>query len=526
MDSKTLQILISMVCYMAVVIIIGLVFAKKANKSSENYFLGGRSLGPWVTAMSAEASDMSGWLLMGLPGVAYWCGLADASWTAIGLAVGTYFNWLIVSKRLRRYSIRANNSITLPEFFSNRFRESKKVICSLAAVFILIFFTVYASSCFVTCGKLFSTLFGTDYIPMMIIGAIFVLLYTILGGFLAESASDFMQGIVMFIALAVIVVIGTVKAGGFDAIVENAKAIPGFFEFFNIANPAVDTDGVQQVVNGAPVFNEKSEYGVLKICSMLAWGLGYFGMPQVLLRFMAIRKESELKLSRRIAMVWVVISLAVAVFIGVIGRHLFPVEHLTSASAENIFITLTTNFLSSGFGPILAGLIMAGILAATISSSDSYLLIAASAFAKNIYQGIFKKGASDKQVMKMSRLTLLVIAVVAALIALDEDSVIFGIVSFAWAGFGATFGPLMILSLFWKRINRAGAIAGMVSGAGMVFLWKLVISKLGGAFAIYELLPAFIFSSICIIVVSLITAPPSKEIEEDFEAVKTGKVEG
>lgn len=515
-----------MVCYMAVVIIIGIVFAKRANKNSENYFLGGRSLGPWVTAMSAEASDMSGWLLMGLPGVAYWCGLADASWTAIGLAIGTYFNWLVVSKRLRRYSVRANNSITLPEFFSNRFRENKKVICSLAAVFILIFFTVYASSCFVTCGKLFSTLFGADYIPMMIVGAIFVLLYTILGGFLAESASDFMQGIVMFVALTVIVVIGTVKAGGLDAIVENAKAIPGFFEFFNIANPAVDADGVQQVANGMPLFNEKSEYGILKICSMLAWGLGYFGMPQVLLRFMAIRKESELKLSRRIAMVWVVISLAVAVFIGIIGRHLFPVEHLTSASAENIFITLTTNFLSSGFGPIIAGLIMAGILAATISSSDSYLLIAASAFAKNIYQGIFKKGASDKQVMKMSRITLLVIAVVAAIIALDENSVIFGIVSFAWAGFGATFGPLMIFSLFWKRINRAGAVAGMVGGAGMVFLWKLVISKLGGAFAIYELLPAFIFSSICIVVVSLLTAPPSKEIEEDFEAVKAGKVEG
>ena len=522
---KTLQILIAMVVYMAAVVAIGLVFAKKANKSSENYFLGGRSLGPWVTAMSAEASDMSGWLLMGLPGVAYWCGLADASWTAIGLAIGTYLNWLIVSKRLRRYSIRANNSITLPEFFSNRFREKKKVIVSIAALFILVFFTVYASSCFVTCGKLFSTLFDMPYIPMMLVGAVFVLVYTILGGFLAESASDFMQGIVMFVALTVVVVMGIAKAGGFSEVFENVKEIPGFLEFFNIANPTVDVDGVQQIVNDVPQFGEKSEYGVLKICSMLAWGLGYFGMPQVLLRFMAIRKEKELKTSRRIAMVWVVISLAVAVFIGVVGRSLFPTAHLTSGGAENIFITLTTTFLSSGFLPILAGFIMAGILAATISSSDSYLLIAASAFAKNIYQGIFKKGATDKQVMRMSRITLLVIAIVAAVIALDEDSVIFGIVSFAWAGFGATFGPLMLFSLFWKRINRAGAIAGMVSGAGMVFLWKLVISKLGGAFAIYELLPAFIFSSICIVVVSLITAPPSKEILDDFEAVKTGEIE-
>ena len=516
MNSQTVQILIAMVIYMAIVVVIGVVCAKKANKSSENYFLGGRSLGPWVTAMSAEASDMSGWLLMGLPGVAYWCGLADAAWTAIGLAIGTYLNWLIVSKRLRRYSIRANNSITLPEFFSNRFRESKKVIMTLSAVFILVFFTVYAASCFVTCGKLFSTLFGMPYISMMIVGAIFVLLYTVLGGFLAESASDFMQGIVMIVALTVIVIISTVSAGGFGAVIENAKAIPGFFEFFGLASPELNADGVQMVEAGKPVFGAASEYGWLKIFSMLAWGLGYFGMPQVLLRFMAIRKEDELKRSRRIAMIWVVISLAVAVFIGIVGRQLYPTVHLTSTDAENIFITLATSSLPA----ILAGFVMAGILAATISSSDSYLLIAASAFAKNIYQGVFKKNASDKQVMNMSRITLLAIALVAMFIALDEKSVIFNIVSFAWAGFGATFGPIMLFSLFWKRTNRPGAIAGMISGASMVFLWKLLISKLGGIFAIYELLPAFIFSSICIVVVSLMTAPPSKEIEEDFESIK------
>ena len=515
MDGQTLQILIAMVIYMAVVIVIGFVFAKRANKSSEDYFLGGRSLGPWVTAMSAEASDMSGWLLMGLPGVAYWCGLADAAWTAIGLAVGTYFNWLIVSKRLRRYSVRANNAITLPDFFSNRFREGKKVIMTLAALFILIFFTVYAASCFVTCGKLFSTLFGAPYVTMMILGAVFVLLYTILGGFLAESASDFMQAIVMVIALGVIVVISTVSAGGLGAVMENAQSIPGFFEFFGLATPTVNEAGEQIVAAGAPVFGEASNYGLLNVFSMLAWGLGYFGMPQVLLRFMAIRKEEELKYSRRIAMVWVVVSLAVAVFIGIVGRSLYPTAHLTKAGAENIFITLATSSLPA----ILAGFVMAGILAATISSSDSYLLIAASAFAKNIYQGVCKKKATDKQVMVVTRITLLVIALIAVVIALDENSVIFNVVSFAWAGFGATFGPIMIFSLFWKRTNRAGAIAGMVSGAGMVFLWKLVISKLGGAFAIYELLPAFIFSSICIVVVSLLTKAPSKEIVEDFEAV-------
>lgn len=516
MDGKTIQILMAMVIYMAIVIVIGVAFAKSANKSSENYFLGGRSLGPWVTAMSAEASDMSGWLLMGLPGVAYWCGLADAAWTAIGLAVGTYLNWLLVSKRLRRYSIRANNAITLPEFFSNRFRENKKVIMTLSALFILIFFTVYAASCFVTCGKLFSTLFGAPYISMMVVGAAFVLLYTILGGFLAESASDFMQGIVMIIALAVIVVISTVKAGGIGAVIENAKSIPGFLEFFHIATPTVGAGGQQIVEAGKPLFGAATEYGWLKVCSMLAWGLGYFGMPQVLLRFMAIRREDELKRSRRIAMVWVLVSLSVAVFIGIVGRELYPTVHQNATDAENIFITLATGSLP----PILAGFVMAGILAATISSSDSYLLIAASAFAKNIYQGLFRKEASDKRVMWVSRITLLLVAVIAMIIALDEKSVIFKIVSFAWAGFGATFGPLMIFSLFWKRTTRAGAIAGMVSGAVMVFVWKLGIARLGGAFGIYELLPAFVFSSLMIVVVSLLTPRPSKEIEEDFESIK------
>ncbi len=518
MGGKTIQILIAMIIYMSAVIAIGIIYAKRANKNSDEYFLGGRSLGPWVTAMSAEASDMSGWLLMGLPGLAYWCGLADAMWTAIGLAVGTYINWLLVSKRLRRYSVRANNSITLPEFFSNRFREKNPVIMTISALFILVFFTVYAASCFVTCGKLFSTLFGAPYVAMMLVGAAFVLLYTILGGFLAESASDFMQGIVMIVALVVIVIIGVVNAGGFGAIYDNAKGIPGFLEFFGLANPKLGADGKQLVEAGKPVFGEKLPYGFLSVVSMLAWGLGYFGMPQVLLRFMAVRDEKELKPSRRIAMVWVVISLFVAVFIGIMGRKLYPTTHLTNSAAENIFITLATNSLF----PILAGFVMAGILAATISSSDSYLLIAASSLAKNIFQGVVHKKASDKQVMLVTRITLLVIAVIAVVMALDENSVIFNIVSFAWAGFGATFGPLMLFSLFWKRINRAGAIAGMLGGGGMVFLWKLVLKPIGGVFAIYELLPAFIFSSILIVAVSLLTKKPSAEIEADFDAVKAG----
>lgn len=516
-DSSQIQIMITMIAYMAIVIIIGIAFAKKANKNTDSYFLGGRTLGPWVTAMSAEASDMSGWLLMGLPGVAYWCGIADAAWTAIGLALGTYVNWLITSKRLRRYSEKAN-AITLPEFFSNRFHEKSKIIMTVAALFILIFFTVYAASCLVTCGKLFSTLFGFDYVPMMIVGAVFVLIYTIIGGFLAESASDFMQAIVMVIALIVIVVTGTVAAGGLDAVVDNAKSIPGFFEFFGIANPVTDANGVQQSINGQPLFGEAGTYGVLSVVSCLAWGLGYFGMPQVLLRFMAIRSEKELKSSRRIATVWCLISLVIAVFIGVIGRALYPTALITSSEAENVFILLATNLLPA----VLAGLVMAGILAATISSSDSYLLIAASAFSKNIFQGLIHKKASDKQVLVISRITLLAITGVAIIIALDENSVIFNIVSFAWAGFGATFGPLMLMSLFWKRINRWGAIAGMISGGVMVFVWNLAIRPLGGIWDVYELLPAFIFSCICIVVVSLLTPAPSKEIQQEFEEVKKG----
>ena len=516
MSGDTLKILLAMIGYMLVVIGIGLYFAKRAQANSENYFLGGRSLGPWVAAMSAEASDMSGWLLMGLPGVAYWCGLADAAWTAIGLALGTYVNWLIVAKRLRRYSAVAGDSITIPDFLSNRFHEKKKVILGISALFILVFFTVYAASCFVTCGKLFSTLFGTSYHSMMIAGAVFVLVYTFIGGFLAESASDFMQAVVMVIALLTILILGTNAAGGLGNVIENAAQIPGYLSLTAQATPVTDAAGVQQAAGGVPLFGEAGSYGFLTIISTLSWGLGYFGVPQVLLRFMAIRKEGELKQSRRIATIWCVISLAAAVIIGIIGRSLYPVEETlaTASGAENVFVVLSQALLPA----VLAGIIMVGILAATISSSDSYLLIAASAVSKNLYEGILKKNqADDKKVMNLSRIMLLLIAVVGMIIAWDEDSVIFNIVSFAWAGFGATFGPVMLFSLFWKRINRPGAIAGMLSGGVMVFVWNLLLKPMGGIFGIYELFPAFVISCIVIVVVSLATEAPSGEIEKEFE---------
>ena len=516
MSGDTLKILLAMIGYMLVVIGIGLYFAKRAQANSENYFLGGRSLGPWVAAMSAEASDMSGWLLMGLPGVAYWCGLADAAWTAIGLALGTYVNWLIVAKRLRRYSAVAGDSITIPDFLSNRFHEKKKVILGISALFILVFFTVYAASCFVTCGKLFSTLFGTSYHSMMIAGAVFVLVYTFIGGFLAESASDFMQAVVMVIALLTILILGTNAAGGLGNVIENAAQIPGYLSLTAQATPVTDAAGVQQAAGGVPLFGEAGSYGFLTIISTLSWGLGYFGVPQVLLRFMAIRKEGELNQSRRIATIWCVISLAAAVIIGIIGRSLYPVEETlaTASGAENVFVVMSQALLPA----VLAGIIMAGILAATISSSDSYLLIAASAVSKNLYEGILKKNqADDKKVMNLSRIMLFLIAVVGMIIAWDEDSVIFNIVSFAWAGFGATFGPVMLFSLFWKRINRPGAIAGMLSGGVMVFVWNLLLKPMGGIFGIYELFPAFVISCIVIVVVSLATEAPSGEIEKEFE---------
>ncbi len=523
-----LQIFIAMAAYMLIVIGIGLYFSKRANQSSEDYFLGGRSLGPWVAAMSAEASDMSGWLLMGLPGVAYWCGIADAAWTAIGLALGTYINWLIVAKRLRKYSAVSGNAITVPEFFSNRYHEKRNTLMTLSALFILVFFTVYAASCFVTCGKLFSTLFGFPYHAMLIAGAAFVVVYTYLGGFLAESASDFMQAIVMIGALSVILICGTISAGGVTAVLDNARAIPGYLTLTGIATPVVGADGTQQIADGAPLFGAAGSYGFLMIISNASWGLGYFGVPQVLLRFMAIRRVDELKKSRRIATVWVLISLFAAVTIGIVGRALFPTEALllSKSGAENVFITLSHALLPA----FLAGIVMAGILAATISSSVSYLLIASSAIAKNIYEvsprakalytKVTGKEADDRSVMNISRIMLVLVTLIGIIIAWDEQSVIFDIVSFAWSGFGATFGPLMLFSLFWKRTTYAGAVSGMVAGASMVFLWKLKISTLGGAFAIYELLPAFLFSSAVIVIVSLLTKRPSEAVYDEFEKAK------
>ncbi len=509
MVSTKLLMLLAIVIYLIVVVGIGVVLAKK-NRTTEDFYLGGRKLGPFVTAMSAEASDMSSWLLMGLPGVAYVTGLADAAWTAIGLAIGTYINWLVVAKRLRHYTREAGNATTLPLFFSNRYRDEKKFLSVIAAVLIIIFFVPYTASGFAACGKLFSSLFGWDYLPAMMISAVVIVAYTTLGGFLAASTSDFLQSIIMTVAILVVFGFGINNVGSFGAIIDNARSMGGYFSLTQIYDPATGT--------AAP-------YGALTIASMLAWGLGYFGMPHVLLRFMAIEDAKKLTLSRRVASVWVVISMAVAIFIGVIGNAMTSVGSIpVLEDSETIIITIADLISQHGaLAALVAGVILAGILAATMSTADSQLLAASSSASQNILKEVFVKDMDEKTGMLTARITVLVIAVVGVFIARDSNSSVFQIVSFAWAGFGASFGPLVLMALFWKRSNKQGALWGMLSGGVMVFIWKFLVRPMGGVLGIYELLPAFLVGLAVHVAVSLATAEPSKEIQDEFDRVAAMK---
>ncbi len=507
MTNTIIGLLTVIVIYLIAMVLIGVYFSAK-NKDVSDFYLGGRKLGPIVTAMSAEASDMSSWLLMGLPGVAYLTGVADAGWTAIGLAIGTYINWLIVAKRLRRYTAK-NNSITLPEFFSNRYRDTSRLILAVSAIFIVVFFIPYTASGFAACGKLFSTLFDIPYVPAMIVSAIIIVAYTALGGYLAASTTDLIQSIIMTGALVVVVIFGVNVAGGMDAVLDNARNLDGYMGLFATHDPATGTSSV---------------YSGLTIASTLAWGLGYFGMPHILLRFMGIGDENKLKISRRIASVWVVISMAIAIFIGIIGYSMSKVgaiDVLEGKSQAETLIIKTAMLLSENgvLALTMAGLILAGILASTMSTSDSQLLAASSSVSQDLLKNCFGLKLSEKASMTAARLTVVLISVVGVVIAWNPNSSVFDIVSFAWAGFGACFGPLMLFSLFWKRTNRYGALAGMFVGGVMVFVWHYLIAPIGGIWGIYELLPAFLLSSIAIVVVSLFTAPPAKEIIEEFENV-------
>lgn len=517
MGTSTILILVTIVFYLGMMITIGAKFSKK-NKDTSDFYLGGRKLGPFVTAMSAEASDMSSWLLMGLPGVALIAGLAEASWTAIGLAVGTYINWLIVAKRIRLYSSKID-AVTLPEFFSKRFGDNLGMLKIIAAAVIIIFFIPYTASGFSACGKLFESIFGIPYMTAMIVSGIVIVLYTALGGFLAASTTDFVQSIVMTIALVVVLGFGINYAGGWEQVAENAENLAGYLNF-------TVTHGAGSVSEAIAGTAGTKPYGALTIASTLAWGLGYFGMPHILLRFMAIEKVEKIKLARRVASIWVVISMAVAIVIGVVGYGVVKSGVVTGLEdSERIIIEIAKVISGEGWiFAIIAGIILSGILASIMSTADSQLLAASSSISEDIFKAVRIK-ISDKKKMIVARISVIVIAIIAMFIAKDPNSKVFEIVSFAWAGFGATFGPVVLCALFFKRTNKWGALAGMVSGAVMVFVWKFVISGFGGAFAIYELLPAFIISLVLTVVISLVTPAPSKDVQETFDAVKSGKTE-
>ena len=504
------SIMIAIALYLFLMLVIGFVFSRKTG-GTEDFYLGGRKMGPIVTAMSAEASDMSSWLLMGLPGVAYLTGICDAAWTAIGLAVGTWLNWYFVSRRLRRYSQNLG-AITVPDFLSKRFHDKRNILSLVAALVIIIFFVPYTASGFSACGKLFHTLFGIDYRIAMILSAMVIVGYTIMGGFGAVCTTDLIQSIVMTIALVTVLFYGSSKAGGWSAVMENAKSIPGYLSLNHMTSDLFGNA-------------EASNYGFLTIVSTAAWGLGYFGMPHILVRFMAIEDEKKLTLSRRIASVWVVIAMTVGIVIGVVGLGMTKAgvvpELNTSSTAETIIVEITKLISSHGIAAaLLAGVILAGILAATMSTSDSQMLAAASSVSENIMQDFFKVELSESMSLLVARITIVVIAIISIFLALNPDSSVFKIVSFAWAGFGGAFGAVMLCALFWKRCNWQGALAGMIGGGITVFVWKFAVRPIGGILNIYELLPAFIVSLVCVIVVSLITKAPDDEIVKEFEAAK------
>ncbi len=508
MSTAQICIMGTIILYLCFVIFTGVMIGRRSKKSAEGFYLGGRGIGPLVTAMSAEASDMSSYLLMGIPGLAYLSGVADASWTAIGLAAGTYLNFLLVARKLRRYSVKLD-AITIPSFISRRYGEKKPVIMCISALIILIFFVPYVASGLAAIGKLFNSLFGWDYMAAVVIGAVVIISYTSIGGFNAVATMDLIQSVIMTAALAVIVVFGVVQAGGMDAVLAHARTLPGFFSFTETYNAAS---------GGA------DPYGFIRIVSMMAWGLGYFGMPHILVRFMAIRDENELTLSRRIAAVWVVVSMGVAVFIGIVGHAVSAagrVPFLEGSATETIIVKLSDLLSTYGIFPaVVAGCILAGILAATMSTADSQLLAASSAFSENIVQEVFGVKLTEKQTMLAARLTVVVIAAVALFLAADPDSNVFQIVSFAWAGFGAAFGPAILCALYWKRSNRQGIMAGLVAGGVMIFVWKFLVRPMGGALDIYELLPAFAVGLAAIVIVSLLTPAPDAETQRLFDEVR------
>lgn len=488
MIENSLAISFTFLAYLVVMLGIGL-YAYKRTSSSEDYFLGGRSLGPWPTALSAGASDMSGWLLLGLPGYAFAAGM-ESLWLAGGLLVGTWLNWLICAKRLRTYSIQANNSLTLPEYLSTRFKDNSKLIQTIAAFFILLFFLFYTSSGLVAGGKLFETVFGLDYRWAVVIGTVCVVSYTLFGGFLAVSWTDLVQGLLMCAALAIV---------PFAIIEGDWSQLSGTLA---AKNPELLT--LWNDVSGQPL-------SAIGIISLVAWGLGYFGQPHILARFKASRSNKDITTARRIAVGWTAISMAGALLIGMVGI-VYVDNHMggSLADGEKIFMIL----VNAVFNPVIAGILLAAILAAIMSTADSQLLVSSSALAEDFYKAWINPNASQKQIVNVGRLGVVALSIIALVLAFNPDSSVLGLVSYAWAGFGAAFGPAIILSLFWRNMNRNGALAGIIVGGVTIVVWKQIS---GGIFDLYEIVPGFILSTISIVLVSIMTGAPSKEVLDSFD---------
>lgn len=492
MTSQMIAKIAAFVIYLGIMIFVGLKNASK-NNSSADFFLGGRKVGPWVTALSAEASDSSAWLLMGLPGLCYLGGIQESIWTAVGLIVGTYLSWLFVAKPLRKCSITFGDSITIPEFLSNRFKDKSHLLSIVSVIFIVLFFTIYTASGFVACAKLFNSVFGLNYHAGLAIGLVVILCYTITGGYTAVCTTDFLQGSLIFIAFIISTLIAVFSIGGIG---DTANVFKNFQELAGTELKAFDGMG---------------------IASALAWGLGYFGMPHIIVRFMGIRSNSEVGKARRIGIIWMVISYIGAILIGTLGTVYLKKFGITldSVSAETVFSETMKNMYPS----FIAGIFLCAILAASMSTADSQLLAASSAVSQDIFKGLIKKNAEEKEVMIISRFTVFLIALIALLLSLNPNSSIFNLVSFAWSGFGGTFGPLILLSLYWKRTTAPGAIAGLICGGITDVVWHYIPASVAKIFGLYEILPAFIVCLVVTVIVSLLTKP-NAEVIAKFEEYK------
>ncbi|MEZ9071135.1 sodium/proline symporter PutP [Vibrio splendidus] len=495
MIENSFAITTTFIAYLIMMLAIG-VIAYKRTSNSTDYFLGGRSLGPWPAALSAGASDMSGWLLLGLPGYAYAAGF-EAFWLAGGLLIGTWANWLISAKRLRTYSI-TTESLTLPEFLSRRFNDNSKLIQTISAFFILLFFLFYTSSGLVAGGKLFETVFGLDYTTAVIIGTVCVVSYTLFGGFLAVSWTDLVQGLLMSAALLIVPI--AAMNGGLGQLSSDLHNInPELLTLWNDAK-------------GEPL-------SAIAIISLAAWGLGYFGQPHILARFKATRSNKDLVTARRIAVIWTALSMIGAMLVGLVG-----LIYVTNSGApklddgEKIFMLL----VNAMFHPVIAGILLAAILAAIMSTADSQLLVSSSAMAEDLYKQILKKDATSEEIVRVGRFAVILISLIALVLAMTPDSSVLGLVSYAWAGFGAAFGPAIVLSLYWSRMNRNGALAGIVVGGVTIVLWKQFT---GGWFDVYEIVPGIILSTLSIVIVSLITGEPEDEVKKQHAEFEKNLVE-